>query len=66
MVGHDWLTYDGVCYYDGICANPPFSVGDVRLLKAWDFLYSGEIVFLLNEETLKNPYTEAGNAWQAS
>ncbi len=58
IVGHDWLTYAGVCYYDAIIMNPPFSNGDEHLLRAWDFLYSGEIVCLLNEETLKNPYTE--------
>src|SRR5262249_55357445 len=39
--------------------NPPFSNGDDHLLKAWDFLHSGEIVCLLNEETIKNPYTAA-------
>ena len=37
--------------------NPPFSNGDDHLLKAWDFLHDGEIVCLLNEETIKNPFT---------
>lgn len=59
IVGHDFLTYDGVCYYDAIVMNPPFSNGDEHLLKAWDFLHDGEIVCLLNEETLKNPYTKS-------
>ena len=58
IVGHDWLTYDGVSYYDAIVMNPPFSNGVTHLLRAWDFLYSGEIVCLLNAETLANPYTE--------
>jgi hypothetical protein len=58
VVGCDWLTYDGVSYYDAIVMNPPFSEGAKHLLKAWDFLHNGEIVCLLNEETLKNPYTE--------
>lgn len=58
VVGHDWLTYEGVCYYDAIIMNPPFSNGDEHLLRAWDFLHNGEIVCLLNEETIKNPYTE--------
>lgn len=57
VVGFDWLTYDGVCYYDAIIMNPPFSNGDAHLLKAWDFLHSGEIVCLLNSETLANPYS---------
>ncbi len=58
IVGHDFLTYDGVCYYDAIVMNPPFSNGDEHLLKAWDFLHDGEIVCLLNEETIKNPCTK--------
>lgn len=57
VVGFDWLTYDGVCYYDAIVMNPPFSNGDAHLLKAWDFLHSGEIVCLLNAETITNPHT---------
>ena len=58
VVGHDWLTYDGVSYYDAIVMNPPFSSGVRHLLRAWDFLYSGEIVCLLNAEAIRNPYTE--------
>jgi hypothetical protein len=58
VVGYDWLTYSGVSYYDAILMNPPFSNGDEHLLKAWDFLYSGEIVCLLNAETVRNPYTK--------
>lgn len=58
VVGYDWLTYGGVSYYDAIVMNPPFSTGAAHLLKAWDFLHAGEIVCLLNQETLDNPYTE--------
>lgn len=58
IVGYDWLTYPGVSYYDAIVMNPPFSNGDEHLLRAWDFLHDGEIVCLLNEETVTNPYTE--------
>lgn len=58
VVGTDWLTYSGVSYYDVILMNPPYSNGDEHLLKAWEFLYAGEIVCLLNAETLLNPYTE--------
>lgn len=58
VVGTDWLAYDGVCYYDAIVMNPPFSTGATHLLHAWDFLYSGEIVCLLNAETIRNPHTE--------
>ena len=58
VVGWDWLTYRSVSYYDAIVMNPPFSEEGEHLLKAWDFLHDGEIVCLLNEETIKNPYTE--------
>lgn len=58
VVGFDWLSYEGVSYYDAIVMNPPFSAGAAHILKAWDFLHNGEIVCLLNEETIKNPYTE--------
>lgn len=57
VVGYDWLDYSGVSYYDAIVMNPPFSNGDEHLLRAWDFLHSGEIVCLLNEETVINTYT---------
>lgn len=57
VVGFDWLEYDGTCYYDAIIMNPPFSNGAAHLLKAWNFLNSGEIVCLLNAETINNPYT---------
>ena len=57
VVGSDWLTYDGVSYYDAIVMNPPFSQGARHLLKAWDFIHSGEISCLLNSETLRNPHT---------
>lgn len=57
VVGYDWLSYTGVSFYDAILMNPPFSNGDEHLLKAWDFMHDGEIVCLLNEETVLNPYT---------
>lgn len=58
VVGFDWLTYDGVAAADAVVMNPPFSNGAAHLLKAWEWLYRGEIVCLLNEETILNPYTE--------
>ena len=57
IVGSDWLTYDGVSYYDAIVMNPPFSTGARHLLRAWDFMHSGQIVCLLNAATLGNPCT---------
>jgi hypothetical protein len=59
VVGYDWLTYNGVSYYDAIVMNPPFSNGEDHLLRAWDFLYNGEIVCLLNQATIDNPHSAA-------
>ncbi|MBU0707051.1 DUF4942 domain-containing protein, partial [Patescibacteria group bacterium] len=57
VIDGDFLTYAGPDKFDLIIANPPFDEGDKHLLKAIDILYRGEIVFLLNAETIKNPYT---------
>ena len=59
VVGFDWLDYAGVSYYDACIMNPPFSNGDDHLLRAWDFMHEGEIVCLLNAETIRNPHTAA-------
>lgn len=59
VIDNDFLLYSGVDKYDIIIANPPFSEGEKHLLKAIDIMYSGHIVFLLNAETLKNPYSHS-------
>ncbi len=58
VVGDDWLAYNGPAYSDAILMNPPFSQGARHLLKAWDWMHHGEIVCLLNQETIDNPHTE--------
>jgi len=57
VIDADFLSFAGPDKFDLIIGNPPFGTGDLHLLKAIDIMYSGEIVFLLNAETLKNPYT---------
>ncbi len=57
VIHNDFLTYSGDYLFDLIIMNPPFSNGDEHLLKAWEVLQSGDIVCLLNEETIKNPYS---------
>lgn len=57
VVDTNFLTYSGSDQYDLIIANPPFNDGDKHLLKAIDIMYCGEIVFLLNADTVRNPYT---------
>lgn len=58
VVGTDFLEYPGLQYFDFIIMNPPFSNGATHLLKAWDIANGATIRCILNEETLRNPYTE--------
>ena len=59
IVHDDFLTYEPFKTYDLIIMNPPFSDGDKHLLKALKIQKNGgNIICLLNAETLKNPYTE--------
>lgn len=57
LIDSDFLNYSGNDKFDLIMMNPPFDDGDKHLMKAIDIMYSGDIVCLLNAETLKNPYT---------
>lgn len=57
IIDSDFLKYPGGDMFDLIIANPPFDSGEYHLLKAIEIMYSGQIVFLLNAETLKNPYS---------
>ena len=57
VIDSDFLQFAGADKYDVIIANPPFDDGDKHLLKAIDIMYCGEIIFLLNVETIKNPYS---------
>jgi hypothetical protein len=57
LIDSDFLSYSGRDQFDLIIANPPFDNGEKHLMKAIDIMYSGQIVFLLNAQTLKNPFT---------
>lgn len=58
VIGDDFLTYQGHYLFDLIVMNPPFANGDDHLLKAWEIMRHGDIVCLLNAETVRNPYTK--------
>ena len=63
IIHDDFLTYNPFKTYDLIIMNPPFSNGDRHLLKALKLQEKGgNIICLLNAETLKNPYTETRRA----
>lgn len=57
LVGDDFLEYKTSKAYDLIALNPPFIQGDLHLLHAIDLMRNGQIVCILNAETIRNPYT---------
>lgn len=59
LIYDDFLKFNSDKQYDLIVANFPFSDGDQHLKKAISILekYGGDLVCLVNAETLKNPYT---------
>ena len=61
IVAKDFLTYEPFKQYDLIIMNPPFSNGDRHLLKAIKMQedFGGNIVCLLNAETIRNPFTQS-------
>lgn len=59
VIGDDFLQFRSAKAYDLILMNPDFSNGDAHLLKAIEIQerFGGEIVCLLNAETIRNPYS---------
>lgn len=57
VVGMDFLTFNSGAVYSHIILNPPFAEGAKHVLHAWDILWDGEIVALVNAETLRNPFS---------
>ena len=60
LVHDNFLTYETFKRYDLIVMNPPFSNGSEHLLKALEMQEKGgQIVCLLNAETIKNATTNS-------
>ena len=58
LLGHDFLKYSGDMPLSCIVMNPPFSAGDAHVLHAYHIVApGGQVVALLNSETLRNPHT---------
>lgn len=55
LLDRDFLTFEGPDKFDLIVANPPYNDGARHLLKMIDIMYSGQIICLLNAQTIKNP-----------
>ena len=57
VIGHDFLDFRGAALYSHCLMNPPFQDGCKHLLKAWEIMFDGEIVAIINAETIRNPHT---------
>lgn len=63
VIHDDFFTFEPFQNYDLIVMNPPFSNGDKHLLKALSLQRNrtcqlgGQIICLLNAETIRNPFT---------
>ena len=57
VVGIDFMQFSGAALYSHIVLNPPFAEGVKHTLKAWDILFDGELVAILNAETIRNPFS---------
>ena len=55
LVASDFLTFWPDEAYTLVLMNPPFRDGAEHLLHAWEILLHGDIVCLLNEQTILNP-----------
>jgi len=53
IVSNDFLTFDTKKHYDLIIMNPPFSNVEDHILKAFEILKDGELIALLDTNTLK-------------
>jgi hypothetical protein len=57
VIDSDFMQFTGAGMYSHIIMNPPFAQGVEHVLKAFDLLINGELVAILNAETIRNPYT---------
>lgn len=57
IVGHDFLQYTGGSWLSHIIMNPPFAYGVEHVLHAWDIIWDGEIVAIINAESIRNPFS---------
>lgn len=58
VLGYDFLEVRSLATATSVLLNPPFRAGCAHLLHAWDCLFDGEIVGIINAESIRNPYTQ--------
>lgn len=57
VVGLDFMSFTHGDIYSHIIMNPPFAYGAQHALHAWKIMFDGEIVAILNAETIRNPFS---------
>lgn len=57
VIDGDFLKFTGAPLYSHILMNPPFASGAEHVNHAFDILVNGELVAILNAETVRNPCT---------
>jgi len=65
VLSEDFLSFNTPFQFDLWLMNPPFNAGAKHLLKAWEMCREGDIVCLLNAETITNPCTKERELLQA-
>jgi hypothetical protein len=59
VIDGDFLQFSGFgAMYSHVLMNPPFIFGVEHVIKAFELLVHGELVAILNAESIKNPCTE--------
>lgn len=58
VVGVDFLQFESAAQYSHCVLNPPFRTGVDHVLKAWQIMWDGEIVAILNAESIRNPFSK--------
>ena len=59
ILGYDFLEVQSLATVSTIVMNPPFAYGAEHVLHAWKCLYDGEIVAIINAQSIKNPCSQA-------
>lgn len=57
IVGLDFFQFEGGEVYSHVVLNPPFAFGAKAVLRAWDMLWEGEVVAIINAESIRNPFS---------
>ena len=62
VIGYDFLQVQSLAAVNQVIMNPPFAEGAKHVLHAWKVLHDGEIVAIVNAETIRNPYSQERQA----